>query len=91
MEPDIIVLHLPPKITKNCYFRTDSQDRHINGQGNFGFCSSSCNDRININADTNYVGIDSRSKFVAAEKENDPTAVVFEDNQDTDAVQMPPS
>ena len=81
------MLHLPPKSTKNCCFRTDSQDRHINGQGNFGFCSSSCN----INADTNYVGIDSRSKFVAAEKEIDPTAVVFEDNQDTDAVQMPPS
>ena len=71
-------------------FRTDSQDRHINGQGNFGFCSSSCTDRININADTNYVGIQSRSKFVK-EKEDDPTAVVFEDNQDDDAVQMPPS
>jgi len=74
-----------------CSTKTDSQDRHINGQGNFGFCSSSCNDRININSDTNYVGIDSRSKFVAAEKGSDPTAVVFEDNQDNDAVQMPPS
>ena len=30
-------------------------------------------------------------EFYIVEKENDPTAVVFGDNQDNDAVQMPPS
>merc|ERR1712025_423733 len=76
-----------------CSTKTDSQDRHINGQGNFGFCSSSCdsvNNHVDYQLDTDF-GVNSRSKFVNVE-ERDPTAIMFTDNQDDDdAVKMPPS
>jgi len=76
-----------------CSTKTDSQDRHINGQGNFGFCSSSCdsvNNDVDYQLDTDF-GVNSRSKFVNIE-ERDPTAIMFTDNQDDDdAVKMPPS
>ena len=79
-------------------FRTDSQNQHVNGQGKFGFCSSTCND----------VGrgyeVDTRSKFVQESSTDNETftlpgdsinlpndgAIVFKSHEN-DKVQMPPS
>ena len=94
----LVLYQVSKKKSKNVFvtptlFRTDSQDRHINGQGNFGFCSSSCvsvNNDVDYQLDTDF-GVNSRSKFVNVE-ERDPTAIMFTDNQDDDdAVKMPPS
>ena len=67
-------------------FRTDSQGRHINGQGNFGFCSRSC-DSSSSNVNNVDLGIFERRPGF----DDDETAIVFTDNEDDANVKMPPS
>ena len=67
-------------------FRTDSQGRHINGQGNFGFCSRSC-DSSSSNVNNVDLGIFERRPGF----DDDETAIVFTDNEDDAIVKMPPS
>jgi len=69
-----------------CSTRTDSQGRHINGQGNFGFCSRSC-DSSSSNVNNVDLGIFERRPGF----DDDETAIVFTDNEDDAIVKMPPS
>ena len=59
-------------------FRTDYTGKHVNGQGNFGFCSSACEKKE----------LEQRDKLVAA---SDDDAVVFIDGNLAGEVVFPPS
>ena len=60
--------------------RTDQSGNHLNGQGNFGFCSSDCADNNNL---------DQRINLVEAPEDNND-AVVFANDENAGVI-LPPS
>ena len=62
--------------------RTDQSGNHLNGQGNFGFCSSHCPDNNNNN-------LDQRINLVEAPEDNND-AVVFANDEDAGVI-LPPN
>ena len=67
--------------------RTDPSGNHLNGQGEFGFCSSDCaNDNNNSNNNNN---VGQRINLVVAPETNND-AVVFANDEDAGII-LPPS
>jgi len=69
-----------------CSTRTDQSGNHLNGQGNFGFCSSDCADNNNNNNNNN---LGQRINLVEAPEDNND-AVVFANDEDAGVI-LPPS
>jgi len=57
-----------------CSTRTDSDGNHVNGEGEYGFCSAACNDDVDIS------GIGQR--FGGGGANSDPAVLFPADNQD---------
>ena len=72
--------------------RTDSQNNHINGEGNIGFCCSNC-ELIPRSGNTTQGDTPQRSKFVQEQDDRvklpDDSAVVF--GQEVEERRIPPS
>ena len=79
---------------KGFLWRTDYQNNHVNGQGNIGFCCSSCEILPRI-GNSSQADAAQRSKFVLEQDDRvklpDTSAVVFGDPEDFEERRIPPS
>ena len=71
-----------PELFNHLIARTDPSGNHVNGQGQFGFCSTDCADSVDNN-------LGQRINLVEALETNND-AVVFANDEDAGVI-LPPS
>ena len=60
-----------------CSTKVDTSGVHVNGEGNYGFCSSDCNPSVSLADILAGLGINTNSQFRQAEDPQASSSVVF--------------